>query len=65
MPWPNSWKRVVASSQEISAGRPGAGFTKFSLFETTGVTAPAKRSWLRIWVIQAPDRLPLRAKGSK
>jgi hypothetical protein len=45
--WPNSWKRVSASSQEISTGSPGRPFMKLELFETITVSSPSNRSWLR------------------
>ena len=56
---------VDASSQLISTGCPGFPLTKFALFDTIVVTTPSNFDWLRYAFIQAPDRLPGRAYGSK
>ena len=56
---------VTASSHETSIGSPGLPLTKLELLETIGVISPANFSCVRYSFIHAPERLPVRAYGSK
>ena len=58
--WPNSWNRVVTSSQVSSVGSPAGGCGMLRLLVTTGLL-PSRVDWSTKLVIQAPPRLLERA----
>ena len=62
-PWPNSWNRVSTSSCVSRDGLPSAGKGKLQVRNATGTRGRASSSnGVRQTSIQAPPRLPLRAK---